>query len=91
MIGEGQILSQVKQAYALARDAEATSTILNLLFHRAIATGKRVRTETRIAFSSGIGELCGCGTGAQHVWGLSHSNVLISGQERWWSLQPATW
>ena len=52
VLGEGQILSQVKEAYAIAREAGATSTVLNLLFHRAIATGKRVRTETRIAYRS---------------------------------------
>lgn len=52
VIGEGQILSQVKAAYTLARKALATSTVLNLLFHCAIATGKRVRTETRIAFNA---------------------------------------
>lgn len=52
VIGEGQILSQVKDAYALAHAAGATSTVLNTLFHRAITTGKRVRTETRIAFNA---------------------------------------
>ena len=52
VLGEGQILSQVKEAYALAREAGVTGTVLNLLFHRAIATGKRVRTETRIAYRS---------------------------------------
>ena len=39
-------------AYAIAREADATNTILNTLFHRAITTGKRVRTETRIAFNA---------------------------------------
>ena len=52
VIGEGQILSQVKKAYAVAKDIGATSTVLNTLFHRAIAVGKRVRTETRIAYSA---------------------------------------
>lgn len=52
VIGEGQILSQVKHAYAMALENGATDTILNLLFHRAIATGKRVRTETRIAYNA---------------------------------------
>ena len=52
VIGEGQILSQVKDAYTMAHDLGTTSTVLNTLFHRAIATGKRVRTETRIAFSA---------------------------------------
>ena len=52
VIGEGQILSQVKKAYAIAREAESTSTVLNILFHRAITIGKRVRTETKIAHST---------------------------------------
>ena len=39
VLGEGQILSQVKEAYALGREAGTTSTVLNTLFHRAIATG----------------------------------------------------
>lgn len=52
VIGEGQILSQVKHAYATALDCGSTDTVLNLLFHRAIATGKRVRTETRIAYNA---------------------------------------
>ncbi len=52
VLGEGQILSQVKEAYAMSREAGTTSTVLNTLFHRAIATGKRVRTETRIQFNS---------------------------------------
>lgn len=52
VVGEGQILSQVKKAYAIAREADATSTILNTLFHRSISVGKRVRTETKIAHSA---------------------------------------
>ena len=52
ILGEGQILSQVKEAYATAKSAAATGTILNTLFHRAIAAGKAVRTETRIAYNS---------------------------------------
>ena len=52
VLGEGQILSQVKEAYTTAKSAQATSTILNTLFNRAIAAGKRVRTETKIAYNS---------------------------------------
>ena len=52
VLGEGQILSQVKAAYATAREVGTTGTVLNTLFHRAIAVGKRVRTETRIAYNS---------------------------------------
>lgn len=52
VIGEGGILNQIKTAYTLALAEKATKTILNTLFHRAITTGKRVRTETQIAYSA---------------------------------------
>ena len=79
VLGEGQILSQVKQAYALARDANSTSTTLNTLFHRAIATGKRVRTETRIAYSA-VSVSYAAVELARDIFGdLSKSNVLIFG------------
>ena len=52
IIGEGQILSQIKNAYQLSRNIGMTGTILNTLLNRAIAVGKKVRTDTRIAYSS---------------------------------------
>ena len=52
ILGEGQILSQVKDAYRIAKNFGKTSTILNTLFNRAIACGKRVRNETRIAYNA---------------------------------------
>ena len=48
MVGESQVLSQVKNAYRLARESGATGTVLNKLFQFAITAGKRVRTETKI-------------------------------------------
>lgn len=51
VIGEAQILGQVKQAYNVAYQCDATSTILNRLFLSAIECGKRVRTETAIGES----------------------------------------
>ena len=50
IVGEPQILGQVKAAYAAASDAQFTGTVLNRLFHLAFAAGKRVRSET------GLGE-----------------------------------
>lgn len=48
LLGETQILGQVRTAYQLARSSGATNKEINSLFHHAIATGKRVRTETGI-------------------------------------------
>lgn len=49
IIGEGQILSQVKVAYLEAVRVHTTGPVLNILFQRALAIGKKVRTETNIA------------------------------------------
>ncbi len=82
VIGEGQILSQVKEAYTIAHTAGATSTVLNTLFHRAIATGKRVRTETRIAFSA-VSVSYAAVELAREVFGtLEKSRALIFGAGR---------
>ncbi len=49
VVGEPQILGQVKEAYAQSLTAGATGDILNRLFTKALSVGKRVRTETDIA------------------------------------------
>jgi len=49
VIGEPQILGQVKQAYTACAEAGGTGPVLNRLFHSAFHVAKRVRTETRIA------------------------------------------
>jgi len=49
VVGEPQILGQMKDAYRAAVDAGACGVILNRLMTRAFATAKRVRNETRIA------------------------------------------
>ncbi|MGB9699889.1 MAG: glutamyl-tRNA reductase [Thermodesulfobacteriota bacterium] len=49
IIGEPQILGQVKEAYRLAVENKTAKLILNKLFHRAFFVAKRVRTETKIA------------------------------------------
>ena len=49
VMGEAQILGQVKEAYRLALARNATGIALNRLMHRAFRTAKRVRTETGIA------------------------------------------
>jgi len=79
VLGEGQILSQVKTAYTLARTAGTTSTVLNTLFNRAIAVGKKVRTTTRIAYNA-VSVSYAAVELAKKVFGdLSSSNVLVLG------------
>ncbi len=48
VLGEPQILGQVKQAWAASRDAGTLGGPLDRLFQQAFATAKRARTDTRI-------------------------------------------
>ncbi|MBE8964904.1 glutamyl-tRNA reductase [Nostocales cyanobacterium LEGE 12452] len=48
VLGEGQILAQVKTTHKLGQQYSGIKTILNRLFKQALTAGKRVRTETSI-------------------------------------------
>ncbi len=52
VVGEAQILGQVKEAYATARAVGAIHSQLDLLLTRAFAVAKRVRTETAVGSSA---------------------------------------
>jgi len=49
ILGEAQILGQVKDAYCLAKDLRSTGLVLNQLFEKAFSIAKKVREETGIA------------------------------------------
>src|SRR3954467_363381 len=49
IVGEAEIQGQVKRAYERALSARTTGPLTNKLFRAALATGKRVRTETTIS------------------------------------------
>lgn len=48
VLGEGQILAQVKNTHRLAQQYNGAGRILNQLFKQSLSAGKRVRTETEI-------------------------------------------
>ena len=79
VVGEAQILAQLKDAYQAAVDGGCTAAVLNRLFRQALEVGKRVRTETAIgerplSVSSVAVEL------ARQVLGrLDHRAVLVLG------------
>ena len=52
VVGEPQILGQVKESYSVAREVGAVSTTLEPLLQRAFSVAKRVRSETQIGSSS---------------------------------------
>ena len=48
LLGEAEILGQVREAYRIALDRGATGPVLNRMFQGALEVGKRVRAETEI-------------------------------------------
>jgi glutamyl-tRNA reductase len=78
VLGEAQILGQLKAAYALAGGAGTTGPVLGRFLERAFGVAKRVRRETAIArgaanVSSAAVDL------ARHVFDLSGKSVLVVG------------
>src|SRR4030042_4179658 len=52
VLGEPQILGQIKNAYDISQQTKTSGLILHRLLHRAFHVAKRVRTETKIAISA---------------------------------------
>jgi glutamyl-tRNA reductase len=79
VLGEYQIVAQIREAYDAAREGGCTSVVFNRLFRHALEVGKRVRTETAIgekpvSVSSAAVEL------AEQVFGrLDDTTALIIG------------
>lgn len=49
VLGEPQIVAQVREAYRQAQEQDSSGPITNSLFERAFNVSKRIRTETRLA------------------------------------------
>ena len=75
VLGEGQILAQVKNAHQLAQQYKGAGSILNRLLKQAVTAGKRVRSETNI------------GTGAVSISSAAVELAQLKVQARSTSLQ----
>ncbi|HCY39880.1 MAG TPA: glutamyl-tRNA reductase [Prolixibacteraceae bacterium] len=79
IIGEDQIIGQVKEAYLTCTEAALTDAVLMRLFQKSFEAGKRVRSETGIklgitSVSSAAVEMCSC-----LLNGVKDKNVLLIG------------
>lgn len=79
VLGEPQVLGQVRKAYSLALEAGTAGRILNRLVHHAFRTAKRVRSETGIAASAVSISYMAVELGRKIFGSLKGSTVLLVG------------
>ena len=79
MVGEPQILGQVKEAFEAALHQKATGVVLNKLFKKAISVAKRVRSETRIAENAVSISFAAVELAKKIFGGLEDEEVLLLG------------
>lgn len=79
VIGDGQILGQIRSSYKFAHASHAMGPVLHRLFETALRTGKRVSTETSLsAGRNSIG--AEAAAMALHRFGsLEHTRVVVAG------------
>jgi len=79
LLGETQILGQVREAYQKAVAHKATNGVLNTLFQQAITVGKRVRCETGIDRNAVSISFVAVEMARRHLGSLENRMVLIIG------------
>ncbi len=79
VLGEPQILGQMKQAYSQAKAAGSMALVMDRLFQRTFGVAKQVRTETEIG-ASAVSVAFASVTLAKHIFAnLENTNVLLIG------------
>jgi glutamyl-tRNA reductase len=79
VVGEAEVQGQVKRAYETALAAKATGPLTNKLFRAALATGKRVRTDTAISAGRASVASVAVDLARDAIGDLSARHVLIIG------------
>jgi len=79
VMGEPQVLGQVKEAHTAATRAELVGPILNRLFHLSFGAGKRVRTETGLGAGAVSISFAAVALARKIFGDLKGRNVLVIG------------
>jgi glutamyl-tRNA reductase len=79
VLGEHEILGQVRTAWRTARREAASGPVLNMAFRRAIEVGKRARTETAIARNVASVSQAAVAMASERLDGLEGRRVLVLG------------
>ncbi len=79
IVGESEILGQVRDAWQAAVREQTSSQLLSSLFRHSIESGKRVRTETGISRHPVSIPSAAVAVAAEHLGTLEHARVLVIG------------
>lgn len=79
VLGENEILGQVRLAWEAAAEESTVGPVLNPMFRHALQVGKRVRTETEISQKTTSVSQAAVAMAEQRLGGLSDRRVLIVG------------
>lgn len=79
VVGEAEILGQVRSAWETAQEEGAAGTALNLLFRHAIEVGKRARTDTAISRNIVSVSTAAVAMASERLGGLEGRRVLVLG------------
>ncbi|HBU75965.1 MAG: glutamyl-tRNA reductase [Acidimicrobiaceae bacterium] len=79
VLGEGEVLGQVRDAWETARAEGASRSSLNLLFRHSLETGKRARTDTDIARGTASMSHAAVELAVDHLGSLENVGVAVVG------------
>ena len=79
VLGENEILGQVRMAWEAATEESTVGPVLNPMFRHALQVGKRVRTETEISKKTTSVSQAAVAMADQRLGGLNDRRVLIVG------------
>jgi glutamyl-tRNA reductase len=79
VLGETEIVGQVRAAWDVAQAEGGARSTLNLLFRHALETGKRARTETAISRSTASVSHAAVEMAGEHLGSLAGRRVLVLG------------
>ncbi len=79
VVGESEILGQLRSAWEMAQRAGGSRTTLNLLFRHAVEVGKRARTETGIARGTASVSHAAVEMANEHLGELTGKRVAVVG------------
>lgn len=90
VLGEPQILAQVRAAVRHAQAEHAARSVMSSLFGQAVRAGRRVRAETGLGASPAAFAAAGADLAEEHLGGLNGRSMLVAGAGTMGALAAST-